>query len=142
MKSTFFFTSKLDVKDYNAEKKLEEVAASKVKLDIELLGLNTDETVRKKLDDDYEETASSVKNKISDLKAANDERGLFALNKEVKDAAAYPETFHGKAGENIYIFLDKMKEALSSNQVTEKNRADVFKKHLGGAARNLIDNSQ
>ena len=126
----------------NWEKKLEELAASKVKLDIELLGLNTDETVRKKLDDDYEETASSVKNKISDLKAANDERGLFALNKEVKDAAAYPETFHGKAGENIYIFLDKMKEALSSNQVTEKNRADVFKKHLGGAARNLIDNSQ
>ena len=51
-------------------------------------------------------------------------------------------TFHGKAGENIYIFLDKMKEALSSNQVTEKNRADVFKKHLRGAARNLIDNSQ
>ena len=57
----------------NWEKKLEELAASKVKLDIELLGLNTDETVRKKLDDDYEETASSVKNKISDLKAANDE---------------------------------------------------------------------
>ena len=34
-----------------------------------------------------------------------------------------------------------MKEALSSNEVTEKNYADVFKKHLGGAARNLIDNS-
>ena len=34
-----------------------------------------------------------------------------------------------------------MKEALSSNEVTETNYADVFKKHLGGAARNLIDNS-
>ena len=49
--------------------------------------------------------AIEVKKKLSYLTAADKERGLFALNKQVKDAAAYPETFSGKVVENIYKFL-------------------------------------
>ena len=123
------------------ETKVEELTASRVKLDIELLGLSTDALVKEKLDKDYEEAIAIIKDKLADLKAANNDRGLFALNKHVKDVAAYPEAFHGKDGENIYKFFDKMKESLESNQVTEKDRVDVLRKHLGGTAKSLVSNS-
>ena len=119
------------------EVKVEELTASKVKLDIELIGLNTDAATRKQLEEDYEAVTANVKERLSDLKAANEARGLFALNKQVKDIAPYPETFTGKPGENIFKFFEKMKEALESNQVPEKSRADTLKKHLGGGAKSL-----
>ena len=59
----------------------------------------------------------------------------------MKDAAAYPETFHGKVGQNIYKFFEKMKEAFESNQVSEKDRVGILMKHLGGSAKALITNS-
>ena len=59
----------------------------------------------------------------------------------MKDAAAYPETFSGKVGENIYKFFEKMKEAFESNQVAEKDRVGILMKHLGGSAKGLITNS-
>ena len=85
--------------------------------------------------------AIEVKKKLSYLTAADKERGLFALNKQVKDAAAYPETFRGKVVENIYKFFEKMKGAFESNQVSEKDRVGVLMKHLGGSAKGLITNS-
>ena len=118
-----------------------ELTASKVKLDMDFVGLNTDAAVVKKLEEDYKTITAEVKNKLSDLKAANDERGLFALNKQVKDAAAYPEPFHGKVGQNIYKFFEKMKEAFESNQVSEKDRVGILMKYLGGSAKSLITNS-
>ena len=123
------------------ESKLEELTAKKVKLDMELIGLNTDVAVTKNLDDDYMAVAIEVKEKLSYLTAADKERGLFALNKQVKDVAAYPETFSGKVGENIYKFFEKMKEAFESNQVAEKDRVGILMKHLGGSAKGLITNS-
>ena len=120
------------------EDKVEELTASKVKLDMELIGLNTDAATKKQLEEDYEAVTVSVKERLSDLKAANETRGLFALNKQVKDVAPYPETFHGKPGDNIFKFFEKMREALESNQVPEKSRADTLKKHLGGGAKSLI----
>ena len=49
---------------------------------------------------------------MTDLTVADKERKLFALNKQEKDVAANPQSFHGKRGENIYKFFAKMKEAL------------------------------
>merc|ERR1719233_416526 len=124
------------------ESKLEEMTTSKVKLDMELVGLNADATVTKKLDEDFEAIAIGVKERLSDLTNADKERGLFALNKQVKDVAAYPESFQGKGGENIYKFFVKMKKALESNQVSENERVDVLIKHLGGSAKGLVTDSQ
>ena len=121
------------------ESRLEELTAAKVKLDMELIGLNIDAGVTKILDEDYMTVATSVKEKLSYLTVANEERRLFALNKQVKDIVPYPEPFHGKPGENIFKFFEKMREALDSNQVPEKNRADVLRKHLGGGAKGLVD---
>ena len=124
------------------ETKLETLAASKVKLDMELVGQNIEAATKKKLEDDYVEVSNGIKNKLSDLRAANDTRGLFALSKQVKDINTYPEVFYGKPGENVFKFLDKMKEAFDSNQVSEKERVDILKKYLGGAAKNLVGDSQ
>ena len=129
-----------EVKKWKVEVK--ELTASKVKLEMELIGLNTDAAVMKKLDDEFMEITARVKNKLLDLKAANNDRGLFALNKQVKDVAPYPESFHGISGENVYKFFMKMKEALEANQVSEKGRVDVLIKHLGGSAKTLIYDSQ
>ena len=123
------------------ETKLEDLTASKVKLDMELIGLNPDVTVTKKLDEDYEAVAVIVKETLSSLTAANKERGLFALNKQVKDVATYPEIFHGKPGDNIYKFFVKMKAALDSNQVSENDRVNTLMKYLGGSAKSLVTDS-
>ena len=71
------------------------------------------------LDASYETVVAEVKQKLSDPKAAKSERGLFALSEPPTNLAIYSESFHGKAGENIYKFFNKIKDALDWNQVKE-----------------------
>ena len=57
------------------------------------------------LDANYEEVVAEVKKKLSDLKDANNEQGLFAPSEPPTNLEIYPEPFHGKPGENIYKFF-------------------------------------
>ena len=123
------------------EEKLEKLTESKVKLDIELAGLKLEATMSANLEEDFKAVTKEVKKKVTDLTVANKERRLFALSKQVKDVAAYPETFSGKSGENVYRFFVLMKKALDKNQVAEEDRVRVLMKHLGGSAKGLMDES-
>ena len=125
--------------DEKWENAIEELRESKVELAKELIGLKLEESAMEEIDANYDEVVAAVKEKLSDLKAADNERGLFALSEPPMNLAIYPEPFHGKPGENIYKFFDKMKDALDWNQVKEKHRVNVLVNHLGGAARDLVD---
>ena len=107
----------------------------------EVVGLNIDDESVKETAKVVDDLTDEIKKKLDDLKLIDDERGLFSLNKAVKEVAVYPPAFGGDPSENVYIFLDKMLEALTANQVREKDKVDVLRKHLKGNAYRRIDES-
>ena len=82
--------------------------------------------------------SSSFNDKLADLKKADSERCLFSLSKPVKELAIYPEPFSGKEGEDIFHFKEKMLEAIITNQIREKDKVEVLRKHLKGEAKEMI----
>ena len=123
------------------EAKLEEITASKVKLDKEMVDLVVDAEIIATLKNDLEKVAKNTKERLEDLTSADKDRRLFSLTKSVKEAAVYPSPFGGTPTENIYKFLDKMFDAFTANQISEKDRVDILKKYLKGFPRTLINES-
>ena len=81
---------------------------------------------------------SAVKEKIADLKKADKERCLYSLTKPVKEVAVYPPPFSGSDGEDVYKFKEKMLEAITTNQIREKDKVEVLRKYLRKNARTMI----
>ena len=50
----------------------------------------------------------------------------------------YPPPFSGDKGEDVYKFKDKFVEAITANQVREKDKVEVLRKHLRGVAKNNL----
>ena len=59
-------------------------------------------------------------------------------HKPVKEPAVYPEPFLGKLMENIYKFKQKIIKAMEGNQIAEKDKVEVLRKHLRGSPRESI----
>ena len=49
----------------------------------------------------------------------------------------YPPPCGGTPTEDIYKFLDKMFDAFTANQISEKDRVDILKKYLKGFPKTL-----
>ena len=120
------------------ETKLEDIHSSKVKAEKEIIGLDFDEDAKKKFLTTVQNCKEAVVSKIKDLKEEDAERGLYSLSKTVKDVAVYPAPFSGKHGEDVYKFTDKFKEAITANQIREKDKIEILKKHLKGSALGSI----
>ena len=65
-------------------------------------------------------------------------RSLYSLNKEVRETAVYPSAFSGQAGQNILKFKEKFLNALEANQIRERDKVEVLKKHLKGYPKESI----
>ena len=122
----------LDSKRWDS--KLEDIISSKVKVDKDIIGLEVDEEAVRKLNDIVGKVTDAVKDKTADLKKADSERCLFTLSKPVKEVAVYPKAFGGTDGEDVYKFKEKMLEAITTNQIREKDKVEVLCKHLKGQA--------
>ena len=119
------------------ESKLEDLGASKVKLDKEMVGVKIDITALQKMNDAFDQLSTSIKTKLTDLTSADQERCLFSLTKPVREVAIYPPPFGGTASENVYKFRDKMTEAIQANQIREKDKPDIVRKYLKGFAKEV-----
>ena len=124
------------------ESKFEALTTSKLKLDKDMVGLKVDNSAVLKINQDFSSLKETVKQKLNDLKSADEERCLFSLSKAVKEVAVYPSPFSGAAGENVYKFRDKFMEAIISNQVREKDKQEVLRKHLKGVAKEVVGEYQ
>ena len=113
---------------------MDEIFNNKVKIDQDAVGLDIDQVMKDNLADLVNKTMEAVENKVAELKDIDKEKALFSLSKSVKDLAPYPEPFRGKKGEDVYKFKVKFTEAVTANQVPEKHKVDVLRKHLGGEA--------
>ena len=120
------------------ESRAEDITSSKVKVDKEIIGLEVEPDAVQKLNEIVEKMKTIVKEKIAELKKVDGDRCLFSLSKSVKDLAVYPPVFKGKEGEDVYKFKEKMLEALTTNQVREKDKVEVLRKYLGGDAKKFI----
>ena len=116
------------------ENKIEVITASKVKIDKDCIGLDLDQKSKDNLADLVKKAKTAVDTKVTELKDVDSTRALFSLSKSVKEMAPYPKAFEGKKGEDVYKFKQKFMEALAVNQVSEKQKIEVLKKHLRGIA--------
>ena len=126
----------LDSKTWSS--KCDDIVSSKVKVDKDIIGLEVDKEVVSKLNAAVEKVKTAVSVKITELKEADKIRGLYSLSKAVKDLAVYPPPFSGKDNEDIFKFKEKMMDAITSNQVREKDKVEVLRKYLQGDAKQFI----
>lgn len=120
------------------ETKLDDIRAAKVKFDKDMISIGSDAADESELAESVMKISDLVKKKIDDLRSIDAERSLFSLSRTVKELAPYPQTFNGNRHENVYKFIKKMKEALTTNQIREKDKVDVLRKYLGGHAKTVI----
>ena len=120
------------------ESKLEDIVSSKVKVDKDVVGSEVDPGSIKKLTEVVSKVKEAVADKIADLKRVDKERCLFSLSKAVKEVAVYPPVFGGTDGEDVYKFKEKLVEAITANQVREKDKIDILRKYLKGKAKKMI----
>ena len=113
-------------------KQMEEIKTSKVSINKAVIGLGIPVDALNKL---VEKTETIMNKKITELKKGDKDRGLYFLSKTIKEVAVYPPAFGGGKGEDVYVFKDKFVEALTANQVREKDKIEVLKKHLKGEAK-------
>ena len=117
---------------------MKEIEASKVKLKKDLISVGSEASSEIELESAVKETFDLIEEKIADLKKVDSKRCLFSLSRTVKELAVYPEAFGGEKGENVYKFRDKMTEAITANQIREKDKVDVLRKHLRNTAKDMI----
>ena len=120
------------------ESKLEDIVSSKVKVHKDIIGVDVDSETVGKLKDIVEKVKTSVRGKVAELKKVDVERCLYSLSKAVKGVAVYPPIFGGTDGEDVYKFKEKMIEAITTNQIREKDKTEVLRKHLKGKAKTMI----
>ena len=120
------------------ENKLEDLFVSKVKIDKDVVGLDICDDHKDRLTDVVNKAKLAFDSKVANLKKVDSKRSLFSLSKVVKEVAVYPKPFEGKKGEDVYKFKEKFAEAVIANQVGEKHKVDVLRKHLRGLALSFL----
>ena len=90
------------------ESKFEDISASKLKIDKDVVGLDICTENKDKLSEVVIRAKQALVNTISDLKKVDSERGLFSLSKTIKEVAVYPPPFSGKMSRNSSRSLLKL----------------------------------
>ena len=120
------------------ETKFDEIKISKIKIDKNVVGLDVSKEKKDEYKDQVQKISEILKAKIAELKREDSEKALFSLSKPVKEDSLYPKPFGGTKGEDVYKFRQKFLEAIEANQVSEKHKVEVLRKHLRGTA---LDNT-
>ena len=120
------------------ETSMKEIEQVKTKADKDLFGSSIEKEKVEKLDSDYEKLNNLFDKIKIDLIKADKDRSLYTLVKSVKEVAVYPAPYGGKPNENLYTFKQRMLDALASNQIPERDKIEVLRKHLKGAPRESI----
>ena len=99
------------------ESKLDDISSAKLKLDTELIGIQFDANGKVELEEAVKKVTATLEAKIEDLKSV---------------------AFGGAVGENVYKFRDKFLEAIAANQLREKDKVGVLRKHIKNDAKQVI----
>ena len=117
------------------ELSLEKIKENKVEIDKDAVKATVDDEEIVKLKSVFDKLCSIYEGVKTDLITADKDRALYSLVKNVRNVAVYPPPFGGKPNKNIYTFKREMLDALEKNQIPERNKIEVIRKHLKGAPR-------
>ena len=120
------------------KKEISKIKESKTQFDVDVVGVGLEQTKIDDLKSNFEELVKSFLQIQIDVEKADKERSLYLSHKPVKELSVYPAPFGGKANENVYKFKQKMIEAMEANQIAEKDKIEVLRKHLKGFPKDSI----
>ena len=112
------------------ESSLKEIKEYKNKIDEDSVEATVDNEEIVKLKSVFDKLCGIFEGVKTDLITADKDRALYSLVKKVKNVAEYPPPFGGKPNKNIYAFKQKMLDALKTNQIPERNKVEILRKHL------------
>ena len=119
------------------EQKRDVMNKIKIKLD-DIIDLDAESTVYISVKRRLDALKKHLQDKITDLYDADKSRPLYSLQKLVQEVTIILDPFGGNAHENIFKFKAKFFDALEANQVREKGKVEVLRKHLYGFAKECI----
>ena len=118
------------------KKKVEDLTKSKETIEEQILGVDVDASIKEEFDNTFDDAIDRIENKIKNLVLQDKERGLFTLApSKVKETVVYPSTFEGKIGDNVYKFVEDMRDAIEADQIRTSDQVKTLRKHLKSNAR-------
>ena len=121
------------------KKELRACQENKDSIDLELISVDIEESVKTEFDTTYEEMSATVNDMITKLNKTDKDLGLFSLcDSKSKQVVQYPEAFTGLLGENIYKFIKEFKDAIMGDQVRKADEVRMLSKYLKGEAKACI----
>ena len=109
-----------------------------MKIDKDALGLDLSKDTMDNLNEKVSKLREVFDSKKEELLEVDKTRGLYSLSKAVKEVAVYPPAFGAGTGEDVFKFKEKFVEAVNANQVREKDKIEVLRKHLKGKAKDIF----
>ena len=118
------------------KKTIEGLTKAKEDIDVEILEVEVEASLKSEYDLSYEDAFDRVENKIKNLHLQDKERGLYSLApSKVKETVVYPTPFEGKVGENVYKFVENIRDAIEADQVRTTDQVKTLRKYLRGKAK-------
>ena len=118
------------------KKTIEGLTKAKEDIDVEILEVDVEASLKSEYDLSYEDAFDRVENKIKNLHLQDKERGLYSLApSKVKETVVYPSPFEGKVGENVYKFVENIRDAIEADQVRTTDQVKTLRKYLRGKAK-------
>ena len=118
------------------ERKFEEIVNEQQKYYEECVPFDDLEDAKEQVRQEIESLQDTITDKISLLAVEDESRGLScrAENKS-KDTVVFPSVFKGELGENVFKFVEEIKNAIIDSQVKKSDQVKTLLKYLGGEAK-------
>ena len=118
------------------ERKYDEIITEQQKYYEECVPFDDLEEAKEHIKSIIETLEDTISDKISLLSVEDETRGLSCrAENRSKDTVVFPPPFKGELGENVYKFIDDIKNAITDSQVKKSDQVRTLIKYLGGEAK-------
>ena len=100
--------------------------------------LETIDKATAKMEEKIGELESECKFAVDTLKCLDESKLLYAMSKAVLTTPYPSPKFSGAPGQNLIIWLEKMRVALDDNQISKQKRVTILRANLEGQAKKLV----
>ena len=118
------------------EKKYDEIVVEQQKYYEECVPFDDIENDKNQVKNSIEALQDAISDKVNLLSVEDDNRGLSCRSEnKSKDTVVFPAVFKGELGENVFKFVEEIKDAITDAQVKKSDQVKTLIKYLGGEAK-------
>ena len=118
------------------ERKFDEIIVEQQKYYEECVPFDDLEEAKEHVKSIIEVLQDTISDKVSLLGVEDEDRGLSCrAENRSKDTVVFPLPFKGELGENVYKFIDDIKNAIIDSQIKKSDQVRTLIKYLGGEAK-------